>query len=136
MSIQGNNEKLQLTRHFIIILLFGFMSAVSYMMFSNHYDFRFFSIIFSWILLLVLGLNIKWFDDKMDTYFRFCILFTLAARMSRYNVPDISKGISYFAFLLSSGLLVNSIAKMHIKSSLLLIGILTLEYTNLSDIYG
>lgn len=128
-------EKIKLTRHFIIILIFGFMSVVSYLMYSNYYNFQFFNITFVWILLLVLGFNMKWFDDKMDMYFKFCILFSLASRLARYNTPDISKPVSYFSLLFTSGLLINSIAKLHIKSTLLLIGILTIEYSNLDLIY-
>lgn len=127
-------------RHFIIIFIFGIISITSYLLYSNKenldlYNFQFFSILFIWLLLLILIFNISWFDDKTNIYFIFIILFSLIPRISRYNSIEISKGLSYISILFTSGLLIKSLSKLHIKSSFLILGIILIEYLNLEDIY-
>lgn len=120
-------------KHIPIACIYGFISLLSYM--KSDYttvSFHTVSIIIGWIILLSMIFTLDWFDKVTDGYFIFTILFFFAARLAKYNTPEIATEASYVAIGVGLGVVVNSFHKKHLDTGLLMLGILLLEFTNIS----
>uniref|UniRef100_A0A6C0BDZ7 Uncharacterized protein n=1 Tax=viral metagenome TaxID=1070528 RepID=A0A6C0BDZ7_9ZZZZ len=123
-------------KHFTMAFLFGFMSLLVH---SNsdvgNVDFQTFSIILSWIFILLFITTTKWFDKITNIYFIFTILFAVAARLAKYNSDLNSKEITLTSILFIAGLAIQCFSKNKVSSGMLVFGVLVLDWVNMNLLY-
>lgn len=119
-------------KHLPIGIIYGFISLISFM--GSEYStisLHTISVLIGWIMLLVLILNIQWFDKVADGYFIITILLFMAARLAKYNAPSVAKESSYFAVGVGLGLVAYCCKRKNVLPAILLLGIYSLEIGNM-----
>ena len=119
--------------HHIQIIIFGLTSLLSH----NNSDmsdinFQTFSILLSWLFLILFGTSFKWADMITTMFFTFTLLFALASRLAKYNAPEIAPGITRFSMALIAGLTLQCFHKGHVGSGILMFSILLIEWININ----
>ena len=122
-------------KHFTIVFIYGLLALLSHNgVDMGNVDFQTFSILLSWLMLILIIFTMKWFDKVTDGYFIFTILFAIAARLARYNAPSVADDATMISMLVTGGLLVQSIHKKQMGTGMLVLGILMLEWVTLSGL--
>ena len=94
-------------KHIPIACLYGFMSLLSYVKDDGtKMSFQMVSIMIGWIILLCLTFTVDWFDKTTNGYFMIMILLFIAARLAKYNTPEIAPECSYIAVGVGLGVVV------------------------------
>lgn len=120
-------------KHIPLSIIYGFITLISYL--GSDYstaDFKTFSVIMAWILLLCLIFNIQWFDKITDGYFVIVILLFLAARLAKYNAVEVASSASYIAVGIGLGLCVKSAYCGYLWATLFFLSIFVIEIVNVS----
>lgn len=119
--------------HIPIACFYGFMSLLSYVKDDGtKISFQMVSIMIGWIMLLFITFTVDWFDKTTNGYFMIMMLLFIAARLAKYNTPEIAQECSYVAVGIALGVVVNSFHKEHLDTGLFLLSILLLEVINMN----
>lgn len=111
-----------------LALIYGFISLFTYMK-TNYTEISINTliIILAWIILLCSTFTMNWMDKTTEGYFTIVVLLFLAARLAKYNVPEISDEATWLAIGVGMGVVLNSFSKEHAATGLFLLSIFFLE---------
>lgn len=124
-------------KHIPIACIYGFMSLFNYVNSdATQISFQMVSIIIGWIILLCFTFTVDWFNKVEDGFFIITMLLFIAARLAKYNAPEIAQECSYIAVGVGLGVVANSFNKKHLDSGLFMLSIFLLEVVNMNIVTG
>lgn len=119
--------------HFTMCFLYGFLSLLThYKSEESFLKFQTFFLLLFWLILLCSLFTIQWMDKNTNIYFIFTIMFFMANKIAKYNVPDIAEKLTPITSLILLGLITQSAHKGAMWSTVLFLSIFAINIVNIN----